>query len=722
VHPSKTPTNLASDELSEASVVGAGKRTLAARFLGSGYGLRARRALALSMNRLSRETSPYLLQHAENPVDWFPWGEEAFAKARAEDKPILLSVGYSACHWCHVMAHESFENDEIAALMNAHFVNVKVDREERPDVDAVYMSAVQAMTGSGGWPMTVVMTPDGKPFFGGTYYPPEDRLGHPGFKRVLLSLAEAWRSRRDEVLKTADTLTGYLADLTKLPPATGALSPDVLAEAVRTLQRSFDPQHGGFGGAPKFPPHSALAFLLRRPEPEALEMAYTTLDKMAAGGIFDQLGGGFARYSVDAQWLVPHFEKMLYDNAQLVSVYAEAYAQTGRPRYREVVRETLAFVERELTSPEGSFYSALDADSEGEEGKFYVWRADEFDALGEDAPLAKTYFGVSAAGNFEGRNVLYLPHPPAVVAERFGLDEAALAARLARVKRALLKMRSARVRPGLDDKVLASWNGLMIGALAQAGRALAEDAYLGAARRAARSVRSALYKEGRLFHTLREGKPYIEGLLEDYAFMGLGLLELYRATLEGTWLLWALELAETIAARFTDPEGGFFSTAADAEALVVRPKELFDAGLPASSAAAALLLASLARYTDRRAWETLAMRALEPLQEALIKHPNGFGTSLQVLVQLLAPPKEVALVGPLDHPEMRAMSALLRALPPEVAVARVAAEDDPLAAHLPFLRGRGALQGQPTAYVCQRGACQLPVTSAAALAAQLGVQ
>ncbi|WMT58271.1 thioredoxin domain-containing protein [Truepera radiovictrix] len=677
------------------------------------------------MNRLSRETSPYLLQHAENPVDWFPWGEEAFAKARAEDKPILLSVGYAACHWCHVMAHESFENPEIADLMNAHFVNVKVDREERPDVDAVYMSAVQAMTGSGGWPMTVALTPDGKPFFGGTYYPPEDRLGHPGFKRVLLSLAEAWRSRRDEVLRAAETLTNHLADLNKLPaagePSPGALGEEVLAEAVRALQRTFDPQHGGFGGAPKFPPHGALAFLLRRPEPEAREMAYVTLDKMAAGGIFDQLGGGFARYSVDARWLVPHFEKMLYDNAQLVGVYAEAYAQTRRARYREVVEATLAFVQRELTSPEGCFYSALDADSEGEEGKFYVWRADEFDVLGEDAALAKVYFGVSAAGNFEGRNVLFVPHPPAAVAERFGLSEAALAARLARVKRALFEIRSRRTRPGLDDKVLASWNGLMIGAFARAGRVLAEDAYLEAARRAARGVRSALLREGRLWHTFRGGEAKVEGLLEDYALLGLGLLELYRATLEGPWLLWALELAEVIAARFTDPEGGFFSTAADAEALVVRPKELFDAALPASSAAAALLLASLARYTDRRAWETLAARALTPLREALVRHPNGFGTSLQVLAQLLAPPQEVALVGPLEHPEMRAMEALLSTLPPEVAVARVAAEGDPLAAHLPFVRGRRALQGEPTAYVCQRGACQLPVTSAAALAAQLGV-
>ena len=491
-------------------------------------------------------------------MDWYGWGEAAFAKARSEDKPILLSVGYSACHWCHVMAHESFEDEATAKLMNEHFVNVKVDREERPDVDAVYMSAVQAMTGHGGWPMTVVMTPDGKPFFGGTYFPSEDRYGQPSFKRVLLSLADAWQNRREEVFESAQSATQYLQRLSDLG-GEGELESDILSEAVTTLMSRYDPAHGGFGAAPKFPPHSTLRFLLQRPPEETLsrQMAETTLQRIALGGIYDHLGGGFARYSVDAVWLVPHFEKMLYDNAQLVQRYTEAYQLTQKPLYKQVIEETLAWVTREMTSDEGGFYSALDADSEGEEGKFYVWTEAEVDALlGDDAPLAKAYFNVTSAGNFEGKSILNVKQPAEEVAEQFDLSLDELAERVAHIKQVLLKERETRIRPGLDGKVLTSWNGLMLAAFADAGRVLGRQDYLEVAIKNAEFVRDKLYQDGRFLHSYKDGTAKITGLLEDYTYYGLGLLALYRATLDERWFLWALELADTITGHFHDAEKG----------------------------------------------------------------------------------------------------------------------------------------------------------------------
>lgn len=504
------------------------------------------------MNRLADETSPYLLQHADNPVDWFPWGDEAFASAREQDKPVLLSVGYSACHWCHVMAHESFENPEIAALMNEHFVCVKVDREERPDVDAVYMSAVQALTGAGGWPMTVALTPAGKPFFGGTYYPPEDRLGHPGFRHVLSALVSAWQTRRAEVDASAETLTNQLAD-TALPVAEGEPDPALAEAALETLSATFDAVHGGFGGAPKFPPHTGLAFLLSRPEPGALTMATHTLDKLAEGGIYDQLGGGFSRYSVDHRWLVPHFEKMLYDNAQLVSRYAGAYARTQNPLYQRVIEATLGFLERELRDPEGGFYSALDADSEGEEGKYYVWREAELGALlSDDAELVKARYGVTSAGNFEGHSILFVAEPVGALAKRFSLSENEVEGRLERARQTLLEARQKRVRPGLDDKILCSWNGLTLSAYADAGRVLGREDYLGTARQTARFMKRVFYVKGRLQHTYKAGRAKVEGLLEDYVYFAQGLVALYEATLESEWLLLALELAETVVSEFHD--------------------------------------------------------------------------------------------------------------------------------------------------------------------------
>ena len=672
------------------------------------------------MNRLADETSPYLLQHADNPVDWFPWGEEAFNLAKAQDKPILLSVGYSACHWCHVMAHESFENPGIAALMNEHFVSVKVDREERPDVDAVYMNAVQALTGAGGWPMTVALTPTGKPFFGGTYYPPDDRLGHPGFRRVLTSLANAWTTRRGEVDEAAETLTGQLGAV-QVPAGEGELDRDLPTAALATLSGTFDPDHGGFSSAPKFPPHSALEFLLARPEPRALEIATVTLDKMAQGGIYDQLGGGFARYSVDARWLVPHFEKMLYDNAQLVSRYARAYARTQNPLYKRVVVETLTFLERELRSPEGGFYSALDADSEGEEGKFYVWQTAELDELlGDDAELVKARYGVTPAGNFEGHNILFVAHSVSELAATFSPPENDVVKRLERARQTLFEARKPRVRPSLDDKILCSWNGLMLGALADAGRVLGRGDYLETARETARFMRRVFYEGGQLTHTYKAGQAKVEGMLEDYSYFALGLVALYQATLEGEWLLLALELTETVVERFHDPAGGFFSTVAGGD-LIVRPKDLFDAATPSGNGAAAQILVTLSRYTDNRAWEALAVDTLKPLQEAMRRYPTGFASLLVAFETLYAPPREVVIFGERSDARTQALLAVLDAAPlPDTALALIEDAVDPLVAWLPFTQARGPVDGQPTAYVCEGGACRLPVTTPEALREQLG--
>ncbi len=673
-------------------------------------------------NRLADETSPYLRQHAHNPVDWYPWGDEAFEKAKEEDKPILLSVGYSACHWCHVMAHESFEDEAIAALMNTSFVNVKVDREERPDVDTIYMNAVQALTGSGGWPMTVAMTPDGQPFFGGTYFPPDERYGRPSFRRVLTSLANAWTQRRDEVMASAHSVTQHLGQLQQFRSEGESLEPLILSRALETLQQRFDDIHGGFGDAPKFPPHSALKFLLRRPEQMAEQMATDTLTKMARGGIYDHLGGGFARYSVDKVWLVPHFEKMLYDNAQLVSRYAEAFQRTGNPHYREVVTETLGWVLREMTSDEGGFYSALDADSEGEEGKFYVWDEAAFDLLlTDDAELAKTYFGVSTMGNFEGRNILHVPNEPAEVARQFGMSVEALDAKIGTIRERLFEARKPRIRPGLDDKILCSWNGLMLAAFADAGRVLDRDDYLDVARRNARFLRDAFYQNGRLAHSYRDGTAKIDGLLEDYAYFGLGLVALYRATFEAEWLTLAFDLAEVIVEHFHDEAGGFYGTPDDGETLVVRPKNIFDAAIPADSAAAAELLLALARYSDNRTWEDLVADTIRPLGEALAQQPSGFATFLHVLDHLLRTPQEIAIVGDPDADDTAEMVRVVREQPlPYTAIALSTGPDDDLAKRLPFLQQRGKVDGKAAAYVCEAGACRQPVTEPEALREGLG--
>jgi len=682
-------------------------------------------------NRLADATSPYLLQHSENPVDWLPWGEEAFERARRSDRPVLLSIGYAACHWCHVMAHESFEDERVAAFMNERFVCVKVDREERPDVDAVYMNAVQAMTGGGGWPLTVVVTPEGAPFFGGTYFGSEPRWGQPSFRQVLEGISGAWRERRGEVEEAARTVHEHLRVL-EAPygptagSATGAeraaADPEEAAgHALSALAATFDAERGGFGGAPKFPPHGALRFLLGRPEAHALAMATTTLDAMADGGIHDQLGGGFARYSVDARWDVPHFEKMLYDNAQLLQLYAEGYRRSGLSRYVAVAEGIVGWLGRELRTSEGGLCSSLDADSEGEEGRFYTWTEPEVEAAcGADAALALRAFGVRTPGPFEGRNVLRVAEPLPAVAAALELEPGEAGARLERARRALAAARERRPRPALDDKVLASWNGLALVGLADAARLLGSERALGMAREVVRFVRAHLWRDGRLLHVWRGGNARVEGLLEDYAYLGLGLLALHRVTLEAPLLELALDLAAVLRRDFEAEDGGFFSTSCRGERLLVRPRSLADAAVPSDNAAAAELLARLARLTGDGALAQAAERAVAPLADAMARHPQAFASALTVRRILAEPPREVVLVGDPGSDDTVALTAAWRRrADPAVAALLVSGPDDALARRCPLAQGRERLEGRATAYVCRAGACRLPVVGAAAFEREL---
>ncbi|MBI2461381.1 MAG: thioredoxin domain-containing protein [Candidatus Rokubacteria bacterium] len=678
-------------------------------------------------NRLARETSPYLLQHADNPVDWYPWGEEAFARARAEDKPILLSVGYSACHWCHVMEHESFEDPEIARVMNELFVNVKVDREERPDVDQIYMQAVQAMTGHGGWPMTVFLTPEGTPFYGGTYFPPRDRHGMPGFPRVLETVAEAYRSRRGEVQLSAQRLMEQLQQGERIRPGLQLLTAESLHRAFRGLEGEFDWSRGGVGRAPKFPQPMALEFLLRywrrTGDGRALDMVRLTLTRMARGGIYDQLGGGFHRYSVDAEWLVPHFEKMLYDNAQLSGLYLRAWLATGEAEYRRVAEETLDYVRREMTHPDGGFYSTQDADSEGEEGKFFLWSAEEIRAVlgrGVEADVALRYWGVEAGPNFEGRNILHVPGEPGEVAASFGMGEEDLLAALARARVALHQARERRVHPGRDDKILAGWNGMMLRAFAEAARILERPDYERAAVRNAEFLLSALRADGRLLRSWKDGQAKLLGYLEDYAMLADGLLALYEATFESRWLEEARRLGDEMLRLFWDPEvSGFFDTGTDHEALIVRPRNLFDSAVPSGTSVAADVLFRLALLTGEASYERPAVEALRPLAELMARYPSGFGRFLSALDFHLGPVAEVALVWPLGADRTR-LKPLLREVFGRYLPNRVTAgapADGAL--DLPLLAGKTALDGRPTAYLCERYACQAPTTDPAELGRQL---
>jgi uncharacterized protein len=654
-------------------------------------------------NRLANATSPYLRQHRDNPVDWHPWDNEALERAKAQDRPILLSVGYSACHWCHVMAHESFEDPDTAAYMNEHFVPIKVDREERPDLDAIYMQAVQAMTGHGGWPMTVFLDPDGVPFYGGTYFPPESRHGMPSFRQVLEGVVDAWRMRRDQIGSAAERTVRGLQAASRIRPSPEILSPGVLDDAERALAQQFDPVSGGFGGAPKFPPASALEFLMcRMADPgrdtaTAREMVALTLERMARGGMYDQIGGGFARYSVDAHWLVPHFEKMLYDNALLARAYLHAWQLTGREDFLHVCTETLDWALREMRAPEGGFYSALDADSEGEEGKFYLWTSDQVrEALGDEAEPLIRYWGLDAEPNFEGANILHIAG---------GEVDRDL---LERARAKLYELRSKRVWPGLDDKRLTAWNALMVSALADAGAALERDDYLEAARSCAGFVLRELRDEdGRLLRTYNDGRASLNGYLEDHAFLVEALLGLYEASFETLWFAEARALADAMIERFADPEGGFFSTSSDHEQLVTRPKEIQDHPIPSGNSSAALGLLRLSAFTGEREYEQRAADVLRLLHEPAARHPQAFGHLLQALHLYFAPKREVALVGESVEPLARVVRRRFR---PELVVAAMRPGDADAQAQIPLLRDRAAVDGRPAAYVCENFSCKLPVT------------
>jgi uncharacterized protein YyaL (SSP411 family) len=678
-------------------------------------------------NRLADETSPYLLQHKDNPVDWYPWGPEALERARTEDRPILLSVGYSACHWCHVMEYESFEDPQTAALMNEHFVCIKVDREERPDIDSIYMAAVQGMTGHGGWPVTVFLTPEGAPFYGGTYYPPEPRHGLPGFTQVLAALADAWKERRGEVDRSAAEIGESLQR--GIPRgAAGALSTSILDRAAHHLATRFDARWGGFGGAPKFPQPMTIEVLLRHWKrtagPEALQMAAHTLRRMHAGGMYDHVGGGFARYSVDARWLVPHFEKMLYDNALLVQAYTHAFQATGDPEFREVVEETLGFVLREMTGPEGGFYSAFDADSEGEEGKFYVWTPDEIDAVAgrDDGALVRSYYGVTAEGNFEGRNILHTPQEPVEAAADAGVTVAELKGALDRARPKLYAARAKRVPPGRDDKVLTSWNAMMLHAFADAARVFGRADYRDAAERGADFLLRALRPDGALLRTYKDGRAKIGAFLEDYALFADALVALYETTFDARWLREAHALAGQMLERFWDDgQGMFFDTARDAEKLVVRPRDVYDSATPSGNSAATLVLLRLSELTGEERFRAVAERVLASFADSLSRFPGAFSHLMTALDRYLAVPQEVAIAGrPGDEDTEALLAVVRRAYLPNTAVA-LRRPDEGENELIPLLRGRTAIEGKAAAYVCERFACQRPVTTPEDLAWQLGV-
>ena len=677
-------------------------------------------------NRLAQESSPYLQQHGSNPVDWFPWGAEALARALAEDKPIFLSIGYAACHWCHVMEHESFEDAATAEILNRNFVCIKVDREERSDLDSIYMQAVVAMTGHGGWPMSVWLNPQREPFYGGTYFPPERRHGMPGFKELLRNLAEAWQQRRGELQENARAMLEHLRSPAAAGGAAGAL-PDagLLPQALQAVLQSFDWSNGGWGAAPKFPQPMTIEFLLRQharsADPLALEMAERTLQAMAAGGMYDQLGGGFHRYAVDDHWLVPHFEKMLYDNAQLARVYLHAFQVTGKPLYKRIVEETCDYLLREMTEPGGGFYSAQDADSEGEEGRFFVWSVAEVrEILKADALLFMEAFDVTAGGNFEGHSILHVQVPLALLAEKYKLAEAEVESRLARARMQLWAVREQRIKPLRDEKVLTAWNGLALAALAEAARVLGRADYLLAAQRNAEFVLGTLHTaNGRLLRTWRAGSPAkLNAYLEDYANYADGLLELYQATFEERWFVAARQLADAMLEHFADDSGGFFDTSADHEQLITRPKDLQDNAVPGGNGMAAGVLLRLAAYTADARYSSAAEQVLARVQASAARYPTAFAQTLQALDFYASAPAEVALVGPLQD---SGMAELLAELREPYRPHQVLALLQPLAGSaIPLLHGRVQLGGQATAYVCRNFACQLPVTTRAALHRQAG--
>jgi len=650
-------------------------------------------------NRLIDETSPYLLQHAYNPVDWHPWGEEALSKAREANKPLLISIGYAACHWCHVMERESFEDPDTAEIMNRNFVCIKVDREERPDIDAIYMDAVQAIAGQGGWPMTVFASPEGIPFFGGTYFPPRDRPGLPSFKRIMDGVTRAWNESGEQVVREGRELVERISVLNHPPKAEGELSEEILSNAVARLARAFDPTFGGFGSAPKFPQPPVLDFLLRMAQakqPHAPEMIHHTLRSMALGGIYDQIGGGFARYTVDRTWLTPHFEKMLYDNAQLARLYTRAWQQDGSPLYKRIAVETLEYLIRDMQDSTGVFYASEDADSEGHEGKFYVWSHEEFMQI---APEAAEYYGVTPEGNFEGSNILTAASDDPPLEARSKLFEA----------------RAPRIRPGRDDKALTSWNGLTISALAEAGMAFERQDLIDEASRAAGFILDNVHDgSGRLLHSYKAGQSRVLGMLEDYAYLAEGLLTLWEATFEPRWLEASKELAAAMLELFWDDENtGLFTTGRDHEKLIMRQKEIAESVTPAPNAVASYTLQKLAMLTGDETLTERAKEILEMAQSYMTGAPQATGTFLSSLDFLLSVPKEIVIVG--DREEARPLIEQVwsRFIPNKVLAGAPPGIDSPM------LEGKSAIGGKPTAYVCEHYACLAPTTDPEVLAKSL---
>ena len=678
-------------------------------------------------NRLINESSPYLLQHANNPVDWYPWGEEALERAKAENKPIFLSIGYSACHWCHVMEHESFESERTAAIMNEHFINIKVDREERPDIDSIYMDAVVAMTGHGGWPMSVFLTPEGVPFYGGTYYPPAPRHGMPAFSQVLQSLAHAWKNQQQDVAQNGKALLARLQGIFTMQSDAQAVDSTVPNRAVQALERDFDWTYGGYGTAPKFPQPMTYDYLLRvyhrTGNEKLLQMVELTLQKMARGGMYDQLGGGFHRYSVDAVWLVPHFEKMLYDNALLARLYLHVYQVTGNPFYRRIVEETLDYVVREMTDPAGGFYSTQDADSEGEEGKFFLWTPDQVkQILGEDdSELFYKVYDVRRGGNFEGKSILNLPKSIDEAAVELQMDVDVLRERLAHSRAKLFEAREQRIKPARDEKILTAWNGMMLAAFAEAGRVLDRPDYITVAVNNAEFITSTMLIDGRLFRTWKAqpGEVKLMGYLEDYAFYADGLLALYQSTFDPRWFGQARALMDVVLTHFRDEENsGFYDTADDHEKLVIRPKSIQDNATPSGNSMAVRTLLLLTAYTGQVDYETPAVRALAALQGPLAQYPAAFAHWLGALEILNGPAKEVAVIGAGDD---EATQDLLQVLfspyrPNQVVASTI---EGKIEGHPELVLERSQVNGMATAYVCQNFTCQQPVTTATALTEQL---
>ena len=676
-------------------------------------------------NRLIDEMSPYLLQHAHNPVDWYPWSKEAFEIAKKQDKPIFLSIGYSTCHWCHVMERESFTNERIAKIMNEHFVNIKVDREQRPDVDDVYMSAVQMMTGSGGWPLSVFMTPDGRPFYGGTYFPPGDMFGRPGFERVLLAIADAWQNKRVELLESAGKISAALKNLSE---QTGqeALSPDILKEAYSYLESIFDSTYGGFGGAPKFPQPSNLSMLLgywrQARDDKALAMVEATLDAMAKGGIYDHLGGGFHRYSTDARWLVPHFEKMLYDQALLSRSYIQAYQVTRKKHYAKVTREIFDYVLRDMTDPKGGFYSAEDADSEGKEGLFYIWEVKEIkEVLGtEKAKIFNEYYGVTESGNFEdGKSILNITKSVEELAKQFKQDRKVIESILQEWRLQLLEHRSKRVRPHRDDKIIVSWNGLMISSMAYGGAVLQEAKYVSAAEKAAEFILENLQKNGRLGRYYRAGKVVEPGFLDDYAFMIIALLDLYEATFDARWLVEAGELAEQMIELFGDESsGGFYLVGEGAEHLIVRSKPGYDGAVPSGNSVAALVLLKLGRLTMNQRYIDRAKQVLDAFSRRIQQSPASLSAMLIALDFWIGPTQEIVIAGDRRRQDTKEMLRLIHGkfLPNTVILFHETGQaGEAIEKIVPFLKGQTAIDDKVTVYVCKNYVCKQPVNEVDAL-------